>query len=63
MAESMASTPGSAGVAPRIVNGSGTIVTGHGMDGHFPVETGAAKMYATTIVAWPPGGSVSGPLD
>ena len=39
------------------------MVTGHGIEGHFPVWTGGAKIYATTIVAWPPAGRVSGPDD
>src|SRR5262249_25560293 len=63
IAESIASTPGASGVAFWTSSGFGVIVTGHGIDGHLPVISGAAKMYATTIVAWPPGGSVSGPLD
>src|SRR5688572_8243578 len=39
MAESIASTPGLAGVALKMVSGSGLMVTGQGMVGHFPVKT------------------------
>src|SRR5690349_12334062 len=63
MAESIASTPGLAGVALAMSSGRGVMVTGQGMDGHFPVATGGAKIYATTMVAWPPAGRLSGPED
>src|SRR3954464_6844090 len=63
MAESIASTPGLAGLALAISSGRGAIVTGHGIEGHFPVCTGGGKMYDTTIVGWAPAGRVSGPDD
>src|SRR3954465_2880080 len=63
MAESIASTPGLAGLALAISSGRGTIVTGHGIEGHFPVCTGGAKMDASPIAAWRAAGRVSGPDD
>src|SRR5438105_7391384 len=63
MAESTAFTLSLPGPAWDNWSGFGVMVTGHGTVGHFPVATGAAKMYATTMVACPPGASCSGPLD
>src|SRR4051812_14531430 len=63
MAESTAFTLSFPGPALASCSGFGVMVTGHGIVGHFPVARGAAKMYATTIVAWAPGASCSGPLD